>query len=272
MIHDISWAAAHFAEATVSAISILRTKIVPRIINAKLVPVKKRIKVLETVRAQLDSIARQAGFRNFPTLVRTATPHIKQLIAADIYVKSQRHKSLAGALSVYEAAADSWNKTRAEVKKLGYYDIPSYIRHTDNIIQKQIKPQLKKQQLEIGKIEGLLALTSVGIPVLLAKMAPKAIAAFFRPAIPQVCTEVGECAASNLLGKSNWNWLKDMLGLLLAASIDALLLSDLCGIARAAQTIAGDFEGPLRDLAIGEGTLFSKGCGGEGHSIGPPLY
>lgn len=271
-LHDAAWSAAHFAESATQAIARLKTTVIPRIVTAQLVPVKKRIKLLEIVRMQLDSIARQYGYSSFPVLVRTATPHIKQLVAADVYVKGQGHKSLAGALSVYEASAQSWNATQRAVKQLGYYSIPAYITHTDNIIKHQIIPEQKKQALEIGKIQKLLGLNAAGIPLLLAAMVPQAVARFFRPAIPEVCTEVGDCAATNLLGSNRWNFFKDLLGLILAATVDALLLVDLCVIAKGAQELAGIIEPELRQLVAVEGGLIGAGCANSAQVLPPPEY
>lgn len=272
IVHDTSVEMASMAVTTAESMHRLRHTILPREIRKQTAPLRKRIRILETVRAHLDAIAHQYGYADFPTLVKTATPHIKQLVAADIYVESQKHKSLAGALSVYEAAAKSWNQTVTEVRKLGYYTIPDFIRYTETQIEHVIKPELQRQRVQIGKITGLLAPDRFGIPTLLAIMAPSAIARFFRPAIPSVCTEVGDCAASNLVGKTRWNFFKDILGLLLATTLDGLLLADLCTIAKGAQLIAQEISGPLRELVVVEGGLIGIGCAGPKSTLPPPRY
>jgi hypothetical protein len=205
-------------------------------------------------------------------MLKVETPAITELRKGEAYVRTQGHTSLAGALSTFQTTTNEVAAETATVRKLGYYTLPTWITHITTEITKTIPQTIHKLALRVGRIETLLKPNRAGIPELLALMAPAAIASWFRPAIPNVCTEVGECAANNLLGRSNWQWLKDFLGLILAAAIDAMILSDICAIGRLAQTIAQDFAPELRALVVVEGGLASIGCGGQGHTIAPPAY
>jgi len=271
-IHDTAIELANFAASTTEAIATLVVTVIPREIRRELAPVKKMVLTIWGDIQAWNAIVKRYGFRNFRVFLAAATPAIVALRKGIAYVISQGHASFAGALSSFQWAWERVKLYEETVRKLKFYDVPAWIRHVETVITKTIPQTIHKLTLRVGKIENLLKPNKLGIPVLLALMSVAARAAFFRPAIPEVCTEVGDCAASNLIGKARWQWFKDLLGLLLAASIDALVLADLCQIARLAQTIASDFEPALRELAIGEGTLAGIGCGGAGWNPPAPLY
>lgn len=270
--HDSSITVATTFAQVATALHTMRHVIIPDAITTALKPIRLRLGKIEAVIASLNATAKRNGFRDYQTAAKVQVPQTVELGKAETYVRTQGHKSLAGALSVFQTTTTEVGAAITTVKRLKYYDLPSWITHITTEITKIVPDTIKKLTLRVGKIEHSLSLNSVGVPFLLAAMSATAVASFFRKAIPEVCTEVGDCAASNLIGRNNWNWLKDLLGLLLAASIDALALADLCAIAKLAQSVASDFEPELRDLAVVAGGLSSIGCASPGVTMGAPLY
>lgn len=271
-IHDLSVELANLAASMATAVAEVVVTVIPREINRATKPIRARILKIEKDIASYNAVAKSNGYPSFRDMLKVETPAITELRKAETYVRGQHHTSLAGALSTYETAAQRVKVYEETVRKIRFYDVPAWIRHITIEIQRTIPQTIRKLALRVGKIELKLKPNKLGIPELLAVMSPAAIAAFFRPAIPNVCTEVGDCAASNLIGKGLWQAFKSLLGLLLAASIDALVLSDLCAIANLARSVLSDFEPELRGLAVVTGGLASVGCGGNGTPLPPPRY
>lgn len=271
-IHDTMIELANAFASTAVALNVMRAKVIPEEINKQTIPIRKRLTTLERQNKLLDAIARQYGYANFPTLMRVATPAVKELVAAEVYVKTQRHVSLAGALSTYEAAAKRVRVYEETVRKLKFYDVPAWIRQITTSTTRTIPETVKKLALRVGKIEKLTSFNTDGIPTLLALMTPAAIGRWWKPAIPSVCTEVGECAANNLLGSNIWRYFKDLLGLALALTIGAFALEDLCAISKLAVAVVGEIEPEIRGITVVAGGMSSIGCASPGQSLSAPLY
>jgi hypothetical protein len=270
--HDAAIVTATTFAQVATTLHSLRYEIIPREINRATQPLRNSIRKLNADIAAYNAIARANGFINFRTMLKVETPRITELRKAEAYVKQQGHVSLAGALSTYQATTNTVKTYEETVRHLHFDNMPTWIRVMTKTVTQTIPKTIKQLALKVGKIEHLVTPNRFGIPTLMALMAPAAIARWFRPAIPNVCTEVGECAASNLLGKSNWQWFKDLLALLLLPTIDALALADLCAIANLAQDTARAFEPELRGLAVVAGGLSSIGCASPGITMGEPLY
>jgi hypothetical protein len=271
-VHDTAIELANFAASTTVAFAEVVTTVIPREIARELAPVKKMVLTIWGDIKVWNKTVERFGFRNLRTFLALAAPAIVALRVGIAYVISQGHKSFAGALSSFQWAWERVKLYEETVRKLKFYDVPAWIRHVETTITKTIPQTIHKLTLRVGKIENLLKPNKLGIPTLLALMSVAARAAFFRPAIPSVCTEVGDCAANNLLGASRWKWFKDLLGLLLAASIDALVIANICTVGQMVTDIAKEFEGGLALLGAGESWLAKSSCPGAGYSVPPPLY
>lgn len=272
MVHDWAVELGNFAGSTADALTTMTTTTIPREINRVTAPLKTRVTRLETVRKRLDAIARKYGYADFPTLVLHATPAVKQLVAAEVYVKGQHHTSLAGALSVYEATSKSWKATEQAVRKLGYYTIPDFVKWAELEIHKTLPAKI---QVEVKARKALQAKVQPLInhePELLALLAPAGLEAAIRKIIPKVCTDVGECAATGLAGASNWGIFKGLLKLLLFGAIDLLVISELCTIAAGIRDAVNLAKPGLRAVAVVEGGLAAHGCAGKTPPLPPPAY
>lgn len=272
VLHDYSIEVANFASTVTTDVALIATEVIPREINRATKPIRSAVKQLNLDIAAYNVIARQNGFRDFRALLRVETPRITELRTAEQYVQTQRHKNLAGALSTYETAAQKVRVYEETVRKLKFYDVPAWIQHITTTVTKTVPLLIRKLALRVGRIETLLKFNKQGIPDLLALMTPAAIGSFFRPAIPEVCTQVGECAANNLLGSSIWKYFKDLLGLLLTFTIGAIAFGDLCGIAALIRAAFSEIEPEIRALVVVEGGLASAGCGSGGQTLPAPLY
>lgn len=272
VLHDYSIEVANFASTVTTDVALIVTEVIPREINRATQPIRNAVKQLNLDIAAYNAIARQNGFKDFRTLLKVETPRITELREAERYVQTQRHKSLAGALSTYEATTKRVRVYEETVRKLRFYDVPAWIQHITTVVTKTVPLAIRKLALRVGKVENLLKFNKEGIPTLLALMAPAAIGRWFRPAIPEVCTQVGDCAASNLLGSNLWKYFKDLLGLLLAFTIGDIALGDLCGVVGLIKDVFSEIEGPLRALTVVENGLASVGCASEGQKLPPPLY
>src|SRR5215469_8360382 len=271
-IHDTAIELANFAASTTEAIATLVVTVIPREIRRELAPVKKMVLTIWGDIQAWNAIVKRYGFRNFRVFLAAATPAIVALRKGIAYVISQGHASFAGALSSFQWAWERVKLYEETVRKLKFYDVPAWIRHVETVITKTIPQTIHKLALRVGKIEGLIKENALGIPVLMALMTAAARARWFRPAIPEVCTEVGDCAANNLLGKARWQWFKDLLGLLLAATLDALIIADICEVGKMVTVIANDFAGALGELGAAESWLAKSSCGGAGYEPPAPLY
>lgn len=272
ILHDLSVELANLAASMAVATSEIVTTVIPREINRVTAPLRSRIKNLELDIGAYNAIARQNGFANFRTLLKVETPRVTELRTAEEYVKKQGHASLAGALSTYETTYKRVRVYEETVRKLKFYDVPAWIRHITTTIEKTVPETIKKLALRVGKIELKLKPNKFGVPELLAVMSPAAIASFFRPAIPEVCTQVGECAANNLLGSNLWKYFKDLLGLLLAFTIGDIALQDVCAISKLCRDVVGEIEPEIRALVVVTGGMASVGCASGGQTLPPPLY
>lgn len=272
VLHDLSIELANFASTVTTDTALIVTEVIPREINKATRPIRIRLRNLESDINAYNVIARQNGFANFRTLLKVETPRITELRQAETYVKTQHHVSLAGALSTYETSAQRVRVYEETVRKLKFYDVPAWIQKTTTITTRTIPQTIKKLALRVGKIETLLKLNKQGIPTLLALMTPAAIGSWFKPAIPEVCTQVGDCAANNLLGSNLWKYFKDLLGLLLALTVGAFALDDVCAISKLARDVVNEIEPEIRGIVVVTGGLASIGCAGAGQTLGPPLY
>jgi hypothetical protein len=272
VLHDTAIELANFAASTTEAIATIVVTVIPREIRRELAPVKKMVLTIWGDIKVWNATVKRFGFRNLRTFLAVAAPAIVELRKGIAYVISQGHKSFAGALSSFQWAWERVKLYEETVRKLKFYDVPAWIRHVETVITKTIPQTIHKLALRVGKIEGLIKENALGIPVLMALMTAAARARWFRPAIPEVCTEVGDCAAGNLLGKSNWAWFKDLLGLLLAAAIDALVIANICEVGQMVDGIANEFIGGLGLLSAGESWLAKSSCPGAASTIPPPLY
>jgi len=270
--HDTSVQLANFAASTTVAIAEVVTTVIPREIRRELAPIRKRVATIWGDINAWNATVKRFGFRNLRTFLALAAPAIVSLRVGIAYVIKQGHKSFAGALSSFQWAWERVKVYEETVRKLHFYDVPAWIRHVQTEITKTIPRTIHKLTLRLGKVENLLKFNKLGIPTLLALMTVAARARWFRPAIPEVCTEVGECAAGNILGKKNWQWLKDFLGLVLAAAIDAIVIANICEVGKLVTTIANDFARALGELSEAESWLGKSSCGGAGYDPPSPLY
>ena len=272
VLHDLSVELANFAATASLATAIITAEIIPREILKETKPLKLRVGRIETQLRGYDAVARQFGYANARVMFKAWAPIIGEIRRAEDYVHSQGHRTLAGALSTYETSTKRVRVYEETVRKLKFYDVPAWIRAITTTTTRTIPETIKKLALRVGKVENLLKFNKQGIPTLLALMTPAAIASWFKPAIPGVCTQVGDCAAGNLIGNNLWKYFKDLLGLLLTFAIGDIALGDLCGIVGLIQGAFSEIEPALRGLVVVENGLASVGCGSEGQRLPPPLY
>lgn len=127
--------------------------------------------------------------------------------------------------------------------------------------------------------EKVIASQGLSITALLPLLGAAGFASAFSNAISNapneqtaICDPVTQCVGSNVLSKGGWSWLKNLLPAILAGAIDALLLSDMCVICKAASALVGVVEPELRAIAVVENGLASIGCASSPAPMPPPAY
>jgi hypothetical protein len=271
-VHDLTVEMGNFATSAAASIHDLRYQTIPREINKVTAPLRGRITRLENVRKLLDGIAKKYGYADFPTLVRTATPHIKQLIAADVYVKGQHHASLAGALSVYEATAKSWAETQRQVQKLGYYTIPDFVRWAQleitKVLPAKIEAEVKARQQLATKLAPLIRNEA---PLLALLTVPGFERAFNRIRNAE-CTPIAECAVNQNFGSGAWGKLLNLLKDLLETALAVLAFADLCNILAVVSEGIDVFMPVLEELVTLESGICAFGGASPAPAMAPPAY
>lgn len=271
-VHDFTVEMGHFAISAAASMHDLRYQVLPREINRVTAPLRGRITRLETVRKLLDGIAKKYGYADFPTLVRTATPHIKQLIQADLYVKGQGHTSLAGALSVYEATAKSWKATQVAVRHLGFYTVPDFVEWAKleilKVLPAKIEAEVKARQALATKLAPLIKNEA---PLLALLTVPGFERAFNRIRADE-CTPIAECAVNQNFGSGAWGKMLNLLKDLLETALAVLVFADLCNIIGVVSEGIDTFMPVLEELVGLESGICAFGGASGPPAMPPPAY
>jgi hypothetical protein len=275
-VHDFTVEVGHFADTEAQAMHQLRYVTVPREIRYYTKPLRLRIGTIELVIKAWRKIAHQLGYPTITAMFRAWGKINLEVGKAITYVHHQGHPTLAGALSVYEARAKQVAKMEATAQQLGFYTVPDLERfvvtQTKTVLPKRIgKIELGLKQLRL-KLKPLLELAPVDLGILASLGTLAGFEAMVNRILPRTCTATGECAAGNLVGKSNWNIFKGLLNLLLFGALDALLAAELCTIVGAVKEGIDLAKPALREIAVVEGGLFSIGCAGKTPPLPPPAY
>lgn len=271
-LHDLTVEVGNFATSAAASIHDLRYQVLPREINRVTAPLRTRVTKLETVRKLLDAIARRYGYADFPTLVRTATPHVKELIAADLYVRGQGHASLAGALSVYEQTSKSWTATEQAVRKLGYYTIPDFIHWAELEITKTLPAKIEAEATERKKLATAVAPLIRNEAPLLALLTVPGFERAFNRIRADECTPIAECAVNQNFGSGAWTKLLNLLKDLLEVAIAALVFADLCNIIGVVSEGIDAFMPVLEELVTAESGICAFGGASAAPAMPPPAY
>lgn len=271
-VHDLTVEVGSFAASTAEAVHVLRYKTIPREINRVTAPLRSRVTALETVRKQLDAIARAAGYANFPTLVKTASPHLKQLIAADLYVRGQGHASLAGALSVYEAASKSERATEAAVHRLGYYTVETWIQHTEHAITYTLPQKIQAEAEARKKLATAVQPLLTNKEALLGLLTVPGFERAFNRIRADECTPIAECAVNQNFGSGSWGKLLNFLKDILETALAALVFADLCNILGEVSAGIDLFMPVLEELVGLESGICAFGGASPAPSMPPPAY
>lgn len=253
------------AEAVYGGFSHLTHTTVPTKINRAVAPVAKiaQAALTEAKRATLRltkaKIAIERGLRPIWG-VRPGT--FDELIAqwVTLFVREWNHVYRTITPEIQKIKENTIPKIQRDIKTL-----QERIKAAETIINTVVITA-------ISRINTTLSTHTKQIATLLPLLTPAGMEAAFRPVIPRVCTEIGECAANNLLGKRNWSIFKDLLALLLGVGLDALILSELCTIATAVRTIVEDAKPAIRAVAVVQGGLASLGCASKTPPLPAPLY
>lgn len=271
-VHDMSVELGNFATSTAASFHDLRYTTLPREINRVTAPLRSRLTTLETVRKQLDGIARAAGYSSFPVMVKAEQPHIAQLKAADAYVLKQGHVSLAGALSVYEATSKSWTATEAEVRKLGFYTVPDFIEWAKKEILVTLPAKVEAEATERKKLATAVQPLITNKAGLLALLTIPGFTRAFDRIRTAECTPIAECAVNQNFGSGAWSKLLNFLKDILEAAIAALVFADLCNILGVVSEGIDVFMPVLEELVTLESGICAFGGASIAAAMPPPAY